>query len=67
MIMTTTPPTSLNIFQEELSATTCPTLMLHGVKDEVVPHTHSLELYRASSASLKVNSTEGTGCCWGTR
>ena len=47
------------MFQEELSSTNCPTLMLHGVKDEVVPHTHSLELYRASSAALKVCWTNG--------
>ena len=40
--------------QEEIESTTCPTLLIHGLKDTVVPHTHSLELYRASPASQKV-------------
>lgn len=40
--------------QEEVAGTIIPTLILHGLKDKVVPHTHSLDLYRASAAAKKV-------------
>ncbi|CAM9718042.1 unnamed protein product [Scytosiphon promiscuus] len=39
--------------KEEVAGTTSPTLILHGLKDKVVPHTHSLDLYRASAAAKK--------------
>ncbi|CAM9429222.1 unnamed protein product [Ectocarpus fasciculatus] len=39
--------------KKEVAKTTCPTLVLHGLKDQVVPHTHSLDLYRASAATTK--------------
>ncbi|CAM9823189.1 unnamed protein product [Pylaiella littoralis] len=38
---------------KEVAETASPTLVLHGLKDKVVPHTHSLDLYRASAASKK--------------
>ncbi|CAM9320626.1 unnamed protein product [Ectocarpus sp. 8 AP-2014] len=39
--------------KKAVAETTCPTLVLHGLKDQVVPHTHSLDLYRASAATTK--------------
>lgn len=45
---------SSSVYQEEIASTTSPTLLLHGLRDEVVPHTHSLELYRVSAAHRKV-------------
>ncbi|CAN0484320.1 unnamed protein product, partial [Scytosiphon promiscuus] len=48
--------------QEEVAGTTSPTLILHGLKDKVVPHTHSLDLYRASAAAKKVTRPDGQRC-----
>eukprot|EP00903_Cladosiphon_okamuranus_P011539 g10864.t1 len=39
--------------KKEVAATSSPTLVLHGLKDQVVPHAHSLDLYRASAATKK--------------
>lgn len=43
-----------DVLQEKIRKTTSPTLFLHGLKDEVVPHLHSLDLYKASIATQKV-------------
>lgn len=48
--------------QEKIRETPSPTLFLHGLKDEVVPHSHSLDLYKASCAKQKVGS-EGCNKC----
>lgn len=51
------------IRQKEVAATASPTLVLHGLKDQVVPHTHSLDLYRASAASKKVKTLLAPAAC----
>lgn len=48
------PRTNESPLQEQLKKTSSPTLFLHGLKDGIVSHLHSLELYRACRAPLKV-------------